>query len=347
MAHNVNKPPNHTTKVGIWHTTTLQSAQGHRQPIQQQQHLQQQHQTHQTTVLAGQKRSISESHTLGASSTSTHGPQDEAPKKRQSIGGGGPKELPRLTASPIVHTDDDPGAEGGGGMSEYTQRRTFPSTPTSTIDPLLSLSHPRYGLPAKLVANFASLGIRTIYPWQKQCLLGPGLLTGEKNLVYSAPTGGGKSLVADVLMLKRVLDVDGDLKDAKALLVLPYVALVQEKVRWLRNVVAGISREELLGHRKDEKQQQQQLWVPRADKDTIRVVGFFGGSKIKATWNDFDIGVCTIEKVGRYNMVIRRFKNVLCLTCMCCRFRQTHWSTPPSMIVPFPSSRLLCSTSAT
>ena len=31
-------------------------------------------------------------------------------------------------------------------------------------------------------------------------------------------------------------------EDSKALLVLPYVAFVQEKVRWLRNVVQGIPR---------------------------------------------------------------------------------------------------------
>jgi DNA polymerase theta len=36
-----------------------------------------------------------------------------------------------------------------------------------------------------------------------------------------------------VLMVKRIL---GE-KDAKAILVLPYVALVQEKAHWLRNVV--------------------------------------------------------------------------------------------------------------
>ncbi|KAM7219136.1 DNA polymerase theta [Rhypophila decipiens] len=304
MAHNVNA--NHTTKVGIWHTTTVQSAQGRRRPLQQQQHFQQQHQTYQTTSLAGHKRSLTDSDasvasavSAGASASSGH--QNEAVNKRQASSrhgqSVGTKELPRLVASPIVLTDDDLGS-GGGGMSEYTQRKAFPSTPTSTIDPLLSLSHPRYELPAKLVANFAGLGIKTIYPWQKQCLLGPGLLTGEKNLVYSAPTGGGKSLVADVLMLKRVLDGGGS-RDAKALLVLPYVALVQEKVRWLRNVVAGISREELVGSGLDEKQKQQkQLWVPRADKDTIRVVGFFGGSKVKASWNDFDIGVCTIEKAN-------------------------------------------------
>lgn len=83
------------------------------------------------------------------------------------------------------------------GPSEYTQRRVFAATPSSTIDPELDLAHPVYNLPPQLVNNFASLGIKQIYPWQKNCLKGPGLLTGAKNLVYCAPTGGGKSLVAD------------------------------------------------------------------------------------------------------------------------------------------------------
>ena len=302
MANTVNS--NKTAKVGVWHTTTLQSAHGRRQPLQHQQHLQAQQQIYQTTVLAGQKRSINESRPSVANSASSSAHQDEAPKKRPALSHQSrflTGEAPRLTASPIVQIDDFP--SNGDGMSEYTQRRTFPSTPTSTVDPLLSLSHPIYGLPRQLVTNLENLGIKTIYPWQKQCLLGPGLLTGEKNLVYSAPTGGGKSLVADVLMLKRVLD--GDSRDTKALLVLPYVALVQEKVRWLRNVVAGMSRDDLLGQgqsRADDKQQKQ-LWAPRADKDTIRVVGFYGGSKIKANWNDFDIGICTIEKV-RFTMML-------------------------------------------
>jgi DNA polymerase theta len=202
-------------------------------------------------------------------------------------GGSLPSEPPRLTASLIKDPD---GSLAREGPSEYSQRQAFAATPTSTIDPLLSLSHPAYGLPRQLVANFAALGIKTIYPWQKQCLLGRGLLDGEKNLVYSAPTGGGKSLVADVLMLKRVLED----RHAKAILVLPYVALVQEKVRWLRNIVNGITREDL-----GQKEQTDKFWARRADKDTIRVVGFFGGSKIRATCADFDIAVCTIEKVSK------------------------------------------------
>ncbi|KAF4781662.1 DEAD/DEAH box helicase [Colletotrichum scovillei] len=119
-----------------------------------------------------------------------------------------------------------------------------------------------------------------MYPWQKACLRGPGLLAGERNLVYSAPTG--------VLMLRRVLEE----KNAKVLLVLPYVALVQEKVRWLRNIVQGVMKP------KDEIDDGKRIWRRRADEDTIRVIGFFGGSKIKPTWSDFDIGVCTIEKAN-------------------------------------------------
>lgn len=93
-----------------------------------------------------------------------------------------------------------------------------------------------------------------------------------------------------VLMLKRILEEKG----TKALLVLPYVALVQEKVRWLRSVVQGLrlATETVID---DDKR----IWRRRADEGTVRVVGFFGGGKVRATWADFDIGVCTLEKVGQ------------------------------------------------
>ncbi len=95
-------------------------------------------------------------------------------------------------------------------------------------------------------------------------------------------------------MLKQILQD----RDAKALLVQPFVALVQEKVRWLRNVVQGISRAEIeiAGHG---AASDQKPWQTRADADTVRVVPFFGGSKVRPTWHDFDIAVCTIEKVSQ------------------------------------------------
>ncbi|KAI1469933.1 P-loop containing nucleoside triphosphate hydrolase protein [Daldinia caldariorum] len=253
---------------GILHKTTLEST-----TLQQG--------TFHTTTISSSKRF----HADVASSDQQPPPPKRAVQfqKASTIN----KELPELAASIITDIDPNHAAH----PSEYSQRRAIATTPTSVVDRSLSLSFPRYGLPSSLVNNFKALGINEIYTWQKQCLLGPGLLNGTKNLVYTAPTGGGKSLVADILMLKRVLENS----DSKALLVLPYVALVQEKVRWLRNVVQGIKRPP---KEESSEKEQRSLWQKRFDEDTIRVVGFFGGGKVRATWSDFDIGVCTFEKAN-------------------------------------------------
>lgn len=103
-----------------------------------------------------------------------------------------PPSPARLSASKISLLD-----AGHGETTEYSQRRLISATPWSSYDPELDLAHTVYGLPPQIVSNFASVGINHIYPWQKYCLRGPGLLSGERNLVYCAPTGGGKSLVAD------------------------------------------------------------------------------------------------------------------------------------------------------
>jgi DNA polymerase theta len=265
--------------------------------------------------LAGQKRSWSTSLDdadkkdsslgSGAATTSVSAPSSQGPVRFQKALHFTSPAVTRLSASKIValNASEDP--------SEYTQRRVFAATPSSSIDAELDLAHPVYNLPPQLVSNFASLGIKQIYPWQKNCLKGPGLLTGAKNLVYCAPTGGGKSLVADcelsrcihhvamglvadvcpVLMLKRIIEEP----ETKALLILPYVALVQEKVRWLRTVVQGLSAN--LDPDTLEKQKANSIWQIRPDHDSIKVVGFFGGGKIRSTWQDFDIGICTLEKV--------------------------------------------------
>lgn len=184
----------------------------------------------------------------------------------------------RIAASPIRSL-----LSGGNSV---TANPPLAPPPPPTHNPLLSLQHPRYGLPPALVANFQAVGIQSIYPWQASCLLGRGHLTAEKNLLYTAPTGGGKSLVADVLMLKRVIENP----HRKAILVLPYVALVQEKLKWLRRIVQDVEKNV------DISASPKQRW--KQPSKEIRVTGFFGGSKSRATWADTDIAVCTIEKVG-------------------------------------------------
>ncbi|KAK8083039.1 DEAD/DEAH box helicase [Apiospora saccharicola] len=255
------------SRQGVYHHTTVQN-------------LADQHKTYNTKTVTGTKRSFSTADVHGSNS---QGLVDRTAFQRASSVSAA---TPKLRASAIDAAHPGLSQE----ISEYSQRQAIASTPTSYVDRALQLSHPRYALPGSLIANFASLGIKDIYPWQKQCLMGPGILTGENNLVYTAPTGGGKSLVADVLMLKRVLEDPS----AKALLILPYVALVQEKVRWLRNAVQGIQRQ----NTEEASEKEPGRWRKRADEGTIRVVGFFGGGKVRATWADFDIGVCTFEKAN-------------------------------------------------
>lgn len=163
---------------GILHKTSLQAAQ-ERQT------------TYLSAPVAGQKRSWSEPD----SDPKTPHLNPPALSAQGVVGFQRAISLPtapvRLSASTITNL------ESCDGPSEYSQRRVFAATPTATRDPELSLAHPTYGLPVQLVENFASQGIKQIYPWQKNCLKGPGLLSGDKNLIYCAPTGGGKSLVAD------------------------------------------------------------------------------------------------------------------------------------------------------
>ena len=64
-----------------------------------------------------------------------------------------------------------------------------------------------------------------------------GALSTGANLVYSAPTSAGKTLVAELIVLKRVLEGS---KRRKALFILPFVAVAREKMLSLQVYLSKI-----------------------------------------------------------------------------------------------------------
>jgi len=87
---------------------------------------------------------------------------------------------------------------------------------------------PFYGLPS-IVGElyFKHKGVRELFPWQVRCLKSSPV-KNKTNLLYSLPTSGGKTMVAEIIMFQEIVCYKKNV-----VFVLPYVSLVQEKVRSL------------------------------------------------------------------------------------------------------------------
>ena len=103
-------------------------------------------------------------------------------------------------------------------------------TTTTTTTPAVTVELDSLALPTALVDYLrAEKKISRLYPWQAECLAMPGVMAHTRNLVYCAPTSGGKSLVSDLLVVRRLIAGGSDGGAAMALMVLPFVSLCQER----------------------------------------------------------------------------------------------------------------------
>ncbi|MBI4344526.1 MAG: DEAD/DEAH box helicase, partial [Euryarchaeota archaeon] len=80
-----------------------------------------------------------------------------------------------------------------------------------------------YGIPREAVALLEEEGIEELYPPQEEAVR-KGLLGLERSFLVSVPTASGKTLIAELLMLRALLERGG-----KCLYVVPLRALASEK----------------------------------------------------------------------------------------------------------------------
>ncbi|KAG8228532.1 hypothetical protein J437_LFUL008989, partial [Ladona fulva] len=122
-----------------------------------------------------------------------------------------------------------------------------------------------WGLPKSILKKYEEMGVKDMFQWQVECLSNQLVLSG-KNLIYSAPTSAGKTLVAELLTIKTVIECK-----KKAIIILPFVSVVVEKTSHFQSLVEGYG---------------------------IRVEGFMGGHSPIGGFQRTDIAICTIEKAN-------------------------------------------------
>ena len=86
-------------------------------------------------------------------------------------------------------------------------------------------------LPQDIAAVYSKAGVKVLYAWQAECLQSTGVSKGQ-NLVYCAPTSGGKTLISELALLKASISLR-----KKAIFVLPFVSLVIEKETYMKTIL--------------------------------------------------------------------------------------------------------------
>ncbi|CAB3236758.1 unnamed protein product [Arctia plantaginis] len=143
--------------------------------------------------------------------------------------------------------------------------------PTQHVpEPNTSLTENRrlkdWGLPPEITRKYEERGITEMFEWQVNCLRNPKVLFECCNLVYSAPTSAGKTLVAEILTIKTILE-----RQKKVIIILPFVSIVREKMFYFQDILSTSG---------------------------IRVEGFMGSQSPPGGLQAVHVAICTIEKAN-------------------------------------------------
>ncbi|KAI5637417.1 DNA polymerase family A domain-containing protein [Phthorimaea operculella] len=133
-------------------------------------------------------------------------------------------------------------------------------------DKIINRNLKDWGLPPEIVRKYEQRGITQMFDWQVTCLGNPKVLLDCCNLVYSAPTSAGKTLVAEILTIKTILE-----RQKKVIIILPFVSIVREKMFYLQDILSSSG---------------------------IRVEGFMGSQSPPGGLQAVHVAICTIEKAN-------------------------------------------------
>lgn len=174
---------------------------------------------------------------------------------------------------PVLSSNFSPGRGGDRAKAhrkQQSRRIVRISLPSLKLIPPQSDSQKAllsaWGFRKEIVDYYASKGITTFFPWQVECLQKPAVIERHRNLVYSAPPSAGKTMVADALVFKTLLELH-----KKAIFVVPYVSIAQEKVHSLKPLFRELN---------------------------LRIEAFSGRINPPGGLTQCDFAVCSIEKAS-------------------------------------------------